>query len=303
MIDVPVVYGKLFRSPLRDDKNPTCSFYDTDSGLKMIDYSGDFHGDCFDAVQRLYNCNYNAALMQVCMKFGLLEGESMTPVPPSRSPKRTPNPRTEKIFQIKRREWTLGDKKFWTQFKITRKDLSHFNVRAVDVLWINGEVRYQYHHSDPAYAYYFGNGKYKIYFPFRKKYRFLGNGANIQGWDQLDKSQPKIIITKSLKDVIVLRKMGFNAISPPGEGALIDPNVINKLKDKDITLLFDNDKPGIKWAKANSFEYQIPYMYLKIEHGAKDTSDLVKLVGLEEAKLILQRHLKQRKLCQRQKES
>ena len=54
-LNVPVKKG-LFRSPLRDDKNPTCSFtYDKHGRLVLKDFSGDFYGDVFEVVRRVYN--------------------------------------------------------------------------------------------------------------------------------------------------------------------------------------------------------------------------------------------------------
>lgn len=264
----------------------------------MHDFSGDFHGDCFEAVRRLLKCDYNTALRQVASHFNLTEN---VPVIRKTVEKRVVTKR-KKIIQIKRREWTLGDKDYWSQFKITRKDLKQYCVSPISVLWIDGDIKYVHTACDPAYAYYFGDGNYKIYFPLRREYRFLSNGPHVQGLNQLPKTTQHLIITKSLKDIIVLNKMGFNSIAPPAEGALIDSEVIELTKNYDRTILFDNDTPGIKWAKANSLEYQIYWCHLSIESGAKDVSDLVKLVGLEEAKQILKTRIKQRKLCHKEEE-
>ena len=282
----------MFCSPLRDDRNPTCSFQERPHGLYLKDFSGDFYGDCFDVVQRMYNCTFSKAMERIAIDFNIIDG-----VPAIRKtiPKRDIS-NQKKIFEVKRREWTLGDKDFWFQFNITRKDLRKFNVSPIEILWVDDEVKYQYTPSDPAYVYYFGNSNYKIYFPHRKKYRFLSNGPHLQGWREINLATDSVIITKSLKDVIVLNKMGFEALAPPAEGAYINPDTIEFLTNYDVTILFDNDEAGITWAKKNSQKYSLPYFYYE-ENGVKDTSDLVKLKGLEEAKQIIQNYLKQRKLC------
>lgn len=279
----------MFRSTLRDDKNATCSFRERPHGLYLKDFSGDFYGDCFDVVMRLYECKFMEAMVQVATDFGIIDG---TPAIRKEIPIRDVS-KQKKDFQVIRREWTLGDKEFWSQFHITRKDLKRFSVTPVETLWVDDKVQYRYDPSDPAYAYYFGNGDYKIYFPYRKKYRFLSNGPHLQGWREMDLTSKSVIITKSLKDVIVLYKMGFTAIAPPAEGAYIDPNTIEFLVNYDTTILFDNDKAGITWARNNSLKYHLPYFWYNTDE-IKDTSDLVKLAGLEEAKQVILDYLKKR---------
>lgn len=289
-LGIPVVYGVKFKSPLRLAKSPSCFFRERPTGIYLKDFKNGYHGDCFDIVQTLRGVNYNGALSHIATDFGLVDGTPAKHV----VPKYRDCPVGKKHFQIRRREWTLEDKNFWSEVHLTRKDLNKFNVIPLKVLWIDDDIMYTYRKGDPAYAYYFGNGDYKIYFPNRRQNRFLSNGPHLQGWREIDLSTDHVFITKSLKDVMVLNKMGFAALAPPGEGAYIKPYLIEFLEHYDTTILFDNDSTGIEWAKNNSLRYHMPFFYYN-EAFVKDTSDLVKMVGLEKAREIINQYLKQRK--------
>ena len=292
-LNISIEFGTLVCSPLREDRSPTCTFTRGATGIYFKDFSGDFHGDCFDVVMRIYGCNFATALKTVARDMGLL-GDN--PLPAlfniDKSARKAKFEQHQKVFQTKKRPWNKVDKAFWTQFGVGRVNLEKFYVFPLENLWIDGDLQYTYHPNDPAYAYYFGYGKYKVYFPKRRTMRFLSNGPHLQGWNQLDLRAETVLITKSLKDVIVLDVMGFTAIAPHSEGALVKPGTIELLENYDLCLFFDNDETGIKWAKNNSLEYGLPYFYLD---KVKDVSDLVKAVGLNEAKETITNHLNNRK--------
>ena len=62
----------LFRSPLRNDKTPTCSFYKNNKGdIIFNDFSGHFKGNCISIVMYKFNCSYSDALKIIANDFGL----------------------------------------------------------------------------------------------------------------------------------------------------------------------------------------------------------------------------------------
>lgn len=289
-LGIPVVYGVKFKSPFRPASSPSCFFRERPHGIYLKDFKEGFYGDCFDIVGKLHKVNFGGALQHIAQEFGLTTGT----IKKHTVPEYRDCPVGKKIFQIARRSWSAIDKQFWKQFHINSKDLKKFHVCPIKMLWIDGDIMYTHNDKDPAYAYYFGDGDYKIYFPYRKKMKFLSNGPHIQGWRELDLTADHVFITKSLKDVIVLDKLGFTACAPPGEGAYIDKDLIAFLKFYDKTILFDPDETGIKWAKRNSIEYSVPYFYYDEALFVKDSSDLAKMVGLDKAKVIITNYLKQR---------
>jgi hypothetical protein len=68
----------LFKSPLRNDNRPTCSFYRNKSGrLIMKDFSGAFYGDCFNVVQEKFHVSYYMALQIIANDFGLIHRDNL----------------------------------------------------------------------------------------------------------------------------------------------------------------------------------------------------------------------------------
>lgn len=68
----------LFKSPMRNDKRPTCSFYRNKSGrLIMKDFSGAFSGDCFNVVQEKFGVSYYMSLQIIANDFGIIHRPSM----------------------------------------------------------------------------------------------------------------------------------------------------------------------------------------------------------------------------------
>ena len=66
-----VISRKLFRSKIRNDKNPTCSMYRNKSGTLIYkDFATGEHLSCFNYVMSLYRCNYYEALKIIATKKG-----------------------------------------------------------------------------------------------------------------------------------------------------------------------------------------------------------------------------------------
>ena len=90
----------------------------------------------------------------------------------------------------------------------------------------------------------------KGYQPYSKSLRFFGNVDKdcIGGLWDLDNSDSDIIITKSYKDWRVLKNRGFQVIWFQNEGMIPDLKLLKGFKHRTFTILFDNDKAGIKAA-------------------------------------------------------
>jgi len=93
-----------------------------------------------------------------------------------------------------------------------------------------------------------------------------------------------------MKDLLVLRTMGFHAIAPMSEQILIQKDIMNHLSKvfKYIFILFDDDEAGIKGAAAYKRQYPfvhivyIGHPYFK-QKGLKDISDYRKKLGYHKA--------------------
>lgn len=103
----------------------------------------------------------------------------------------------------------------------------------------------------------------------------------LQGAHMLPETGDYLVITKAMKDVIVLYEYGIPAIAPCSETLFISDSQYEKLKSrfKHIYCVYDNDRAGlINMAK---FRRQFPDIkYLKLDpNDAKDISDYRKAFG------------------------
>lgn len=280
---LPIKDG-LFVSTIRDDRRPTCNFYRSKSGkLKMKDWAGYFHGDCFDLVMKLYHVSFNKALQIVASEFDLIDD------PNDRIPKpMVVVPKAYSDIKVKRRRWEQPDLNFWLQFSITRPTLDLYKVSPVERVWLNNESIYAYKHSDPAYVYHFSGYDYQIYFPFRKDFRFMtNNGQLVHGLEQLPQTGELCLITKSRKDIMCLREFNIPAVCSMAESIILKPKIVEDIKKrfKYVVSLMDYDNTGIHNAWTLRKLHGIQPLFFtdgvwkrkKGYKGAKDFSDYVRL--------------------------
>lgn len=91
-----------------------------------------------------------------------------------------------------------------------------------------------------------------------------------------------LVITKSLKDVMVLYEYGITAIAPCSENVFVTETQYDRLKKKykNIYLFYDNDEPGIKaMCKIKKQFRDLKIMFLPRHGGDKDISDFRKRHG------------------------
>jgi hypothetical protein len=145
--------------------------------------------------------------------------------------------------------------------------------------------------ENPFYAYCFIKHptKFKIYMP-NSENRFVCNtGASIfEGWDQLNKSSETLFLTSSLKDVMVLRLLGYDAIAFQSESFNVEADTINMFKErfKDIYVFYDFDDTGKLYADKLNKAYKIPQIYTHSEE-YKDPSDYIKEYGKQELQILI----------------
>ena len=110
----------------------------------------------------------------------------------------------------------------------------------------------------------------------------------LQGYSQLPRNGDILVITKSLKDVMLFYELGINSIAPNSETMFLTSKVYLELNKRfdDIYILFDNDYQGItsmnkfrKQFKAEGIDLKCAWIPRK--YGAKDISDLYLKVGKE----------------------
>jgi len=287
-LGIPVKKG-LFTNPLRDDKHVTCSFFTGRSGTL---YFKDFAtGECLSfegVVMKKFNCKYYEALKIIAKDFGYIKGEHKPKANIPIQPKFEEEKQT--IIQAEIKDFTSAELKWWESFGITKSILNKFRVYSCKTIFLNTRIIAQSAQHCPIYGYYLGKKdnleQWRIYFPQRKDFRFLGNASSktIQGFKQLPKSGKLLVITKSMKDVMCLYSLGITAIAPNSETQFVDDKTLENLKQrfKYIVVLYDNDLTGVKFA--NKIKREHPDLIVTIiprSTGSKDISDYYRDHGRE----------------------
>ena len=245
---------------------------------------------------KAYHCNYHEALDIIASDFGLIHHNNK-PVPTIRHVPTFKNEENKITYiQIEMGKFEEQDLKWWGSFGITEKTLNKFRVFPCKSVFLNGNLVSQRAQHNLIYGYYFGKKdgieQWRIYFPKRKEMRFMGNvpTKTIQGYKQLPKGGKLLVITKSMKDVMLLYELGIPAIAPNSETQFVSDKMLEELhtRFKHIVLLYDNDLTGVTFtnkirkAHPDLIPFLIPRKTL-----CKDLSDFYKIYGkLETKKLI-----------------
>lgn len=291
--------GKKFKSELRKDTNPTCSVKQV--GLNYFLYRDFATGDsldCFSYVQKKYNLTFIETLAKINVDFNLNLNSDIVFTPSEKTPiiHKIENLPIEnyKTITVKKRKWSKLDKLFWfDSIEATSKLLEQNLIFPISCFFINNI----YYKTEPvAYCYinYNEDGEevYKIYQPFSKECKWIsnynnntlfGNELNLKPFEK-----DYLIITKSLKDTVTLKLLGFNVVNPPSENSNLEkfftrnPTYLNK-----SILLYDNDKAGLAYAKKQFEELGIPFYYFEEDLGVKDSFEYVKKFGKLQLKELI----------------
>ena len=291
-LHIPVKKG-LFRSPLRRDKQPTCSFYRNKSGTLIFkDFATGQHLNVFDVVQSIFRCNYFESLRIIANDFGIVQDNTLhkNPGKINLNPIKIKDKEISKI-QIEVQEFTDSELKWWGKYGISKDILKRFDVYSCKHVFLNDQLFAESQQHCPIFGYYGkkyqGLELWRCYFPKRTSFRFITNwpSKKIQGYDQLPKKGKLLVITKSMKDSMCLYSCGITACAPNSENLFIPDKVLEDLKNrfKNIVVLYDNDRPGLyNMAKIRKEHPELTYVFIPKKYGSKDISDFYKDHGRKE---------------------
>jgi len=304
-LNIKLQYSNLISSPFREDKNPSFGIKYVGDKFIAKDFSTNETFDCFSIVQRLYSCNFQEALKIISNDFKLTEiSTNATRMLFNSSDSIKPTVK-KNIITIEKQDYTSVDKTYWSQYHIGPDTLNLFNVHSCKYVWLNGSLCRIYNNNNPVYAYEF-HQSYKIYCPLTKnkktKWLFSGSQNDIEGYDYFKTkcfldcskkftSENVLIITKSLKDVMCLYKLGYQSISLQGEMNSLSNKIYEELKENGIEYiysLYDNDKGGRHGTAhlTNTYKDIIP-KFIPDEYGVKDISDFIRVYGLDDAQMLI----------------
>ena len=272
--------GLIYNSPFRKDTNPSFGIFLSKRTGKLLfkDHGSGVCGDVIKFVREYTGIsNYNEVLQEIVKRLKITNKTVLKSTKPIES--------KETVIGIVRQAFTKIDEQYWGSYHISMPTLEKYNVHSIKYYLCNGIVKGIYKDENPMYAYKVYNN-FKIYRPLGDKFTKWRNNLtefDVQGYAQLPKKGNLLIITMSLKDVMVLHEMGYNAVSPSSESTFIPDVVLNDLKKrfKNILLCFDRDIPGVQNMRKVSLKTGLKGFLVHKSFKAKDISDAVKTNGFE----------------------
>ena len=293
-LGVPIT-KKLFKSPLRVDHRETCSFYRSDkTGLRFKDFGNGVNCNFIDIVMVTNNCKYHTALKIIANDFGLTNTPSLAkkPIPLEYKGEVLDNKESCNIG-IEVKDFTEKELLWWNNFGVSPELLQKGRVYSVKTVFLNKIPAFFSSDKVPIYGYFFGHEEdkelWKIYFPTKQKYRFLLNTSKLQGLHMLPKTGELLIITKSMKDVLALRGLGYYAIAPQSENSYPKKEHFEALSKRftNIVFWYDNDRPGLKSMSTLRKMYRAMFYWIPLCDKVKDISDYYKKYGRDKTSLLL----------------
>jgi hypothetical protein len=260
---------KKFSNPYRKDKNPSAVLILSRDARNILLH--DFKDGTFNwkSFLKFYNIGLNKKNFD---PYTVVEG--VTTVNKSA------------VITYQERNWEVYDEVYWNNYCIPLKVLNFYDVTPIAYTWRNGLIVHTSVPQSPVYKYKFGE-HFKIYAPYHKcKWLSKVPHTVYQGYEQLPKTGDKLIITKSLKDVMVWKVLGFWAIAPQSECDLHE-DLINTLKTrfKALFINFDNDATGIKYQQRNVAKFGLKEI---MTENYKDISDMILKEKIKNVELWLQ---------------
>ena len=284
-----LVYNKAFSSPFRVDRNP--SFMISNKTHYFTDFATGDSGDCFTFVKKLYNINFNSALKQIVYDLGIA-GHFNIPVKSIKNTKKAiiiEDLGIETLgranIRVKTRKFEPYDLEYWNCQGISLKYLKIGGIYALDYFYINGK-----YFKAEKYSYVYVENKdnretYKIYQPFSKTKKWIGNNnfSVWELWNLLPQTYNKLIITSSRKDGLsIIENLHIPSTAFQSETTFPKPKVMEDVLKRfnKVYLLLDNDyTKSTNWGQQHALKLVEKYNLINIvipdEYNSKDFSDLV----------------------------
>lgn len=295
--------GERILSPIRVEQHPSFQIFESrksqDCEYMWKDHGINQSGDLFGLVQYMYGySSKREGLLHIADEFGIEvsgrglhcidKGVKFKPLATLPKPLRC----SEIEIRILARDWLRSDLDYWSRQGISLKTLDYYRVSPVKYIWmIAGQQSPTTAHSG-TYAYRVtveDKILYKLYQPGSTdhKFRTTYNSKVIEGFEQLRKTAPLLILAKSTKDAMWFREnMGIDAIAGRSESSRVSQEQIALLYSRFPTIIsfMDPDSAGLL-AAAHYEQYSIPSILLP-QDGPKDITDYTSTFGLTAAKEI-----------------
>lgn len=297
----PFEENKMYLSPLREDRLPSFHIlYNNVSGQYYFHDFGYRGGSCISFVMLMFNLDFTQACNKI--KNDLQLGDVYT-IPKKSIISHSKQEKKEYNIQFIPRAFNVLELAYWAQYGITEEECKENEIFVASKLFINDKLMY-IPKNDLQFIYRFTKdgepNKKKIYKPFSKDFKWSGSCSQkqIEGLNSLPKDSNIIIITSSRKDRIVLSKIHSDVINTQNEHHKAITQEVDDFLNKNYDAKFiywNNDDVG---KKENIKLNPKGYMWINNpeKYGAKDPSDLIAKMGVEEGYKILKEELKKKNI-------
>lgn len=281
--------NKKFSSPFRRDTDPSAEVRVNRSGkLVFNDYGGKQGLDCFDVVQALFKLDFIGALNKVAGDFGIIDGRPVNTKHIEWARALDKRVREETLIQFELLDWPEDALLYWSQFHITKEELEKDkDAFAIGQLCINGswisnpkqrpQFVYVMHDVETPKVF------FKVYRPYYARSWYSNCPNHIPfGYRSLPFATDTLVITKSYKDMKVLRKFHPDVCATQNESVEAARFVLELLKGKykRFILWYDADETGLHVASELKNEVtRIVTTPLHFSPMVKDPADFISYYG------------------------
>ena len=299
--------NRVFNSPFRKDNKPSFGIFHADATTLLYKDLGNpnYVGDCFNFVAQMSSpeLTYQEALFKVYkdLLLGRIRNTNIK-LPVIYSGGKETRLRKQ-IKYVPVEVLSPLHKKYWEDIGILESDWNFFKLAAADEVYVDDILSWTSSIDNPIFIYKTFS-RIKGYRPLEhfSTRKWISNTSryDIQGWEQLPEfnTADTLIITKSMKDVMTLRKLGYLAIAPSSESVLIPPEAMKILKRdfgfRYFIVMYDRDDGGMKGARKMMVRYRGEYNmnFVFLPKGLpKDVSQIRREYGKHRTTSLLKRLL------------
>lgn len=288
-LEVPTI-PCVINSPLRQDNKPSFGLYTLDGNhIYYLDFATRESGGTFKLLSKYFGLNFQQTLQKIYSD--LIKGKNVKVLKLRKAKVNTVKVSRDITLECKIREWRDYDIKYWESYGVTLPWLEWAEIYPISHKIITKDGKRFVLPAD-KYAYVYverkeGNISLKIYQPFNKqgfKWSSKNDRSVISLWTKIPKEGNIVCVCSSVKDALCLScNLKIPAIALQGEAYGISNTAIQELRKryKKVCICLDNDKWGLQDAEKLSANTGFTNIILPHVDGAKDISDLFKILGKE----------------------
>jgi hypothetical protein len=317
-----IKFKELITSPIRFDTTPTFNIFPAkeprwSDQIMFKDFNGDW-GNVFAFVQRFASFNNGIVLKDINEIIGFINLHmGLDSIAPVKKIQKLIEHQDQPIsYKLTHDKWKAKHLEYWEQYGVGKELLEYYRVMPVAYLLNEVEQKVADFRGTCTFAYWIFD-KFKLYQPYEENFSKFFNQcppSYLQGFEQCFQKTNHLVITKSLKDIVVIQAHSDSwqdVIAPHGEGYKVPDDLVYWILSRYsvITIIYDPDYAGVKGANRfrkalkNSRFYQnqkIRVQFVstsrqlkrgKLVAPVKDISDFRIMYGEEKTKLKIKQLL------------